>query len=91
MIIKALGVYNPNHQTGKIEWEIRVIDNPLIPSATRTHVELCEPIDVSVFQKTTQQIIHLHLTFHCLKCPFKTASLTEMENHSETHACRRQQ
>lgn len=91
MIIKALGIYEPNHQTGKIEWELRVIDNPLIPLSTRTHVELCEEIDVSVFHKTTQQIVHLKLTFYCMKCVFKTLSLTEIENHSETHVCRRRQ
>lgn len=85
MKIKALGVYKPNHQTGKIEWEIRVMDNPLIPPGTRTYVELCEPVDVSVFLKTTQQIVHLNLTFHCLKCDFKTPSLEKMEKHSEMH------
>lgn len=85
MWIKALAIYKPDHNSGKVSWEVIPCENPMIPPSTHTRLVIDEEVDVSTMLPKTMKIIDAELTFECMKCPFKTASLKEMEDHS--NAC----
>lgn len=85
MKIKALAIYKPNLKSGKVNYEVKALENPMLPPFTKAHVVINEEVMVSVTHPKTMQVIDVEVTFECLKCDFKTASLEEMDNHSEKH------
>lgn len=85
MKIKALATYQLNRESGKIDYEIKAFENPQRPAFTHVHVEMDETILFSTTLPKTVQTVTVEVTFECMKCDFKTASLKKMENHSETH------